>query len=109
MPWSGLQASVEATLCAAFGLALVACATVGRAFDTTRVPHVQEGQSKARIQGWFGPPANTMLLDRSDKGRVERWQWVHASATAAAAAKSQALVIDFDPSGHVCDHAYSEQ
>jgi outer membrane protein assembly factor BamE (lipoprotein component of BamABCDE complex) len=90
-------------------LSLAACATVGRSFDTTHVNDVKAGQNKEQVKAWFGAPSSTTALNENPKGCVERWQWVHATATVGSAAKAQALVVDFDETGTVCDHGYSER
>ncbi len=88
---------------------VVACATVGRRFDTTHVNDVANGrQDKAQIEAWFGPPTRTIApLAGHPAGCVERWQWTYAHAVAGGRTVSDSLVIDFDKAGKVCDHAYS--
>jgi len=89
---------------------LAGCATVGREFDTTHANDVKTGaHDKTQVTSWFGAPSATAQLKDHPQGCVERWQWVHATATVGSAAKSKALIVDFDSTGKVCDHAYSVQ
>jgi len=91
-------------------LFLSACASSGRQFDRTHVTDIQKGvQSKEQIKGWFGTPNQVTALQGHPAGCVERWTYVHAYASyGGARAQSAALVVDFDRSGKVCDHAYTE-
>ena len=89
---------------------LAGCATVGRDFDATHANDVKTGaHDKAQVSTWFGPPTATAQLKDNPQGCVGRWQWTHATATAPSAAKSKALIVDFDSAGKVCDHAFSVQ
>jgi hypothetical protein len=91
-------------------IAFAACATVGKKFDTTHVHDVQKGvQSKAEIQAWFGPAGTTSMIAKSDLGCTERWMWQYAHSVAGGSTTSEALVVDFDAQGKVCDSAYSKQ
>lgn len=94
----------------ALAIFLAACATSGRQFDTTHVNDVKKGvQTKAQIEAWFGAPFQTSPLQGSPAGCVERWTYVSADASwGGLKAKSEALVVDFDKKGKVCDHAYSQ-
>jgi len=86
------------------------CATVGKAFDTTHVNDIQKGtQDKAQISSWFGPPHKTISpLQGHPAGCVERWQWTYAHAVAGGGTRSDALIVDFDADGKVCDNAFSQ-
>lgn len=96
---------------AALGLSLLAgCATVGRDFDATHANDVKNGtHDKAQVTAWFGHPTTTTELRSNPRGCVERWQWSHATASLGTAAKAKVLIVDFDPQGKVCDHAFSVQ
>ena len=84
-----------------------ACATVGKPFDTTHVNDIRKGESDmAQIRAWFGEPHSKVTFAQNDAGCVERWQWTHGKGSAFNA-KGEALVIDFDSAGKVCDHAFS--
>ena len=90
--------------------ALAGCATVGHEFDATHANDVKTGDhDKTQMTTWFGAPTAKAALKDHPQGCVERWQWVHATATAGSAAKSKALIVDFDSTGKVCDHAFSVQ
>jgi len=89
-----------------------ACATAGRQFDRKHINDIQKGvQTKEEIRAWFGKPYQvTKPLAANPAGCVERWTYVHAYASyGGARTKSAALVVDFDKSDKVCDHAYTEQ
>ncbi len=88
----------------------MACATAGKKFNREHINDVQTGvQDKATISEWFGTPYQKTTIQGHPKGCVERWTYVHAYASwGGAKAKSAALIVDFDKSGKVCDHAYSE-
>ena len=89
--------------------ALLGCATVGAKFDTTHVNDIKKGQQdKAAIAAWFGQPHATAKLASHPAGCVERWQWTYAHSVVAAGTVSDALVVDFDAAGKVCDNAYSQ-
>ena len=90
--------------------ALVSCATVGKDFDRTHVTDIKTGvQDKNQIRDWFGEPNQKQSLKDSTKGCVERWSYIYAHASyGGLKTKSTALVVDFDESGKVCDHGYSE-
>lgn len=88
---------------------LFACATVGHSFDTTHVHEIQNGvHTKNDMSAWFGPEHTTTQITQSEKGCVERWQWVHAHS-GPGSTTSEALIVDFDAGGKVCDNAYSEK
>lgn len=89
---------------------LAACASAGRQFDRTHVNDVKKGvQSKAQIEAWFGAPYQSDTLQGNPAGCVERWTYVSSDATwGGLKAKSEALIVDFDKKGKVCDHAYSQ-
>lgn len=91
-------------------LILAACATAGKQFDRAHVNDVKKGaQTKAQIEAWFGTPYQTVTLQGNPAGCIERWTYVQADASwGGMKAKSEALVIDFDKKGKVCDHAYSQ-
>jgi hypothetical protein len=90
--------------------ALVGCATVGKEFDTTHVNDIQKSShDKAQIQAWFGEPHTKVSpLKDHPAGCVERWQWTYAHSVAGGDTVSDALVVDFDQQGKVCDNAYSQ-
>jgi hypothetical protein len=88
---------------------LVGCATSGQKFDTTHVNDIQKGvHTKTQITEWFGPQQQTSAIQNSPAGCVERWIYVFAKARVGAATQSESLVVDFDSSGKVCDHAYTK-
>ncbi len=92
-----------------FAIAFTACATVGKKFDTSHVHEIQKGkQTKAEITAWFGPAHSTTQLTKSELGCVERWQWTHARSSMGSTT-AEALLVDFDSDGKVCDNAYSKQ
>ena len=92
-------------------LAVVAgCATVGKKFDTTHVNDIQKGtQTKTDILGWFGPAQSTTQLASSQLGCTERWTYMYAHSVAGGSTVSEALIVDFDAAGKVCDNAYSKK
>ena len=98
---------------AAFGavLALAACATAGTPFDTAHVGDVRKGvQDRTQIRAWFGEPHQVQAVSGSPLGCIERWTYTHAySSYGGAKTKTETLVVDFNPSGKVCDSAYVEQ
>jgi hypothetical protein len=86
------------------------CATVGKKFDTTHVNDIQKGtQTKAEILGWFGPAQSTTQLAKSELGCTERWTYMYAHSAVGGSTVSEALVVDFDAAGKVCDNAYSKK
>ena len=88
---------------------LAACATVGTKFDTTHVNDIKKGeQDKAVMAAWFGQPHRTQALANQPTGCVERWQWTYAHSAVGAGTVSDALIVDFDSAGKVCDNAYSQ-
>lgn len=89
---------------------LAACATVGQQYDTTHVNDIKKGtHDKAQITEWFGPPHQTVNpLTNNPAGCVERWQWTYAHSVAGGSTVSDALVVDFDKDGKVCDNAFSQ-
>jgi outer membrane protein assembly factor BamE (lipoprotein component of BamABCDE complex) len=94
--------------CLGAALFLFGCASVGHEFDITHVHDVKNGQTKADITAWFGEPVQTVSFGANPKGCIERWIYKHATAHAGGSAHAQALIVDFDPQGAVCDTAYSE-
>jgi len=92
-------------------LALASCASVGNKFDTTHVNDIKKGvQDKGQIRAWFGEPYRVQPVTGSPAGCVERWTYTHAfSSYGGAKTKTETLVVDFNPSGKVCDEAYVEQ
>ena len=91
-------------------LFLAACATSGTQFDTTHAHDVRVGQRRSEIVAWFGQPGQRATFSPNAKGCVERWTYVYAKARAGGrVVDAQALLVDFDPAGAVCDTAYSEQ
>lgn len=102
-PYTSALASIAfASLCA--------CASAGQKFDTTHVHDIQKGvQSKTEIQAWFGTAPTTSAVTQSELGCVERWIYTYAHSVAGASTTSEALIVDFDAKGKVCDSAYSKQ
>jgi outer membrane protein assembly factor BamE (lipoprotein component of BamABCDE complex) len=92
-------------------LVIAACASAGKQFDRTHVNDVQNKvQDKNQIRAWFGEPYRVQTLTGSTIGCMERWTYVHAfSSFGGAKTTSASLIVDFDKSGKVCDHAYVEQ
>ena len=88
----------------------VSCATAGKKFDRTHVNDIQDKvQDKNQIRSWFGEPYRVQPIAGSPAGCVERWTYVHAySSHGGAKTTSASLVVDFDKSEKVCDHAYVE-
>lgn len=91
-------------------LTVFACATVGKPFDTTHTGEIQKGvQDKAQITAWFGQPSQTTSLPAGNPaGCVERWQWTYSHSVAGGDTVADALVVDFDAAGKVCDNAFSQ-
>jgi hypothetical protein len=88
----------------------LACATVGKKFDTTHANDIRKGtHDKSQITDWFGPPHQTTSpLSGHPAGCVERWQWTYAHSVAGGSTVSDSLVVDFDSDGKVCDNAFSQ-
>src|SRR5438094_114577 len=92
------------------GAALFAagCAHTGRKFSSEHVGDIENGvQSKKEIKAWFGKPLQTTMLTDSPAGCVERWNY-RAGYVSAVTNMVKVLLVDFDASGKVCDHGYSE-
>lgn len=83
------------------------CATVGREFDTTHAHDVKVGQAKTTITDWFGEPEQKTSHSPNAKGCVEQWLYRHGHSSGGKTS-AQALVVEFDGQGSVCDTAYSE-
>lgn len=95
-------------LAACLSVTAVACATVGRQFDTSHVNDIQKGvHDKAQIRTWFGDPYQRTSFSKNAAGCVERWQWTHAKAVVGGRPRSEVLIVDFDQGGKVCDNAFS--
>lgn len=90
-------------------LVVVACATVGRKFDTTHVNDIRKDvHDKQQMRQWFGEPTQTVNpLASHPAGCVERWQWTYAHSVAGGSTVSEVLIVDFDPNGKVCDNAFA--
>ena len=89
---------------------LVACATVGRKWDTTHANDIQKGvHDKHQMTAWFGEPnARVSPLSNHPLGCVERWKWTYAHSVYGGSTVADVLVVDFDTAGRVCDNAYSQ-
>ena len=93
-------------------LTVSACASSGNKIDTTHINDVQNGvQNKDRIRAWFGEPSSTTTgLQGQPNKCVERWVYSYARAVGFGKVTcSEALVVDFNARGMVCDHAYTKQ
>ena len=90
---------------------MVSCASVGRNFDSTKVPMVEIGKTtKADIEAWFGMPYQTTLLSNMPSGGVLRYTYTSAKASYGGMKSSgKTLVVDFDKNNIVVDKGYSEQ
>jgi len=91
-------------------ISLTACASAGKEFDRTHIKDIQPGvQSKDQIRTWFGDPYQVVApLSGHPKGCVERWIYSYARAVGfGKVTQSDALVVDFDTTGKVCDHGSS--
>jgi len=88
---------------------LVGCASVGKKWDTTHANEIVKGEhDKAQMITWFGEPHSTVSpLKDHPAGCVERWQWTYAHSGGGSTI-SDALVVDFDKDGKVCDNAYAQ-
>lgn len=88
-----------------------ACASAGKPIDKTHMDDIANGvQDKAQIRQWFGEPYTVQTgLAGHPGGCVERWTYEYAKARGfGQVTYSEVLVVDFDPAGKVCDHAYSK-
>jgi outer membrane protein assembly factor BamE (lipoprotein component of BamABCDE complex) len=97
---------------AALSLALaLGCASAGRDFDTTHATDVQKGvQNKDQIRTWFGEPYQAQAITGHPAGCTERWTYTYAySDRGGMRTQTKTLVVDFDASGTVCDHAFIRQ
>ena len=92
-------------------LSMLACAGAGRRFDSTHVTDIQKAvQDKEQIRAWFGEPVQVQSLSDHPDGCTERWTSVHAFASyGGTRTESKSLVVDSEPKGLVCDHAYVEK
>jgi hypothetical protein len=99
-PWPGTLA---------LAIALTGCAA-NKQFDTAHVGDVQNGaQDKDQVTQWFGDPHQIISpLRKHPAGCVERWQWTWAHSLPTGESVANALVVDFDKDGKVCDHGYKE-
>ena len=89
----------------------VSCASAGKRIDRTHLDEVKNGtQSKQQIREWFGEPYTVKTgLTGHPSGCVERWTYEYAEARGRGKVKYQEiLVVDFDGSDKVCDHAFSK-
>ena len=102
---------VKVLLIAATLLPLVGCASAGHDFDTAHTSDVQKGvQDKAQIRAWFGEPYQSQSVAGHPAGCSERWTYTYAySDRGGMRTQSKTLVVDFDESGVVCDHAFAQQ
>ena len=98
-------------LLSAFVVIAVSCAGAGKKWDTTHVNDIQNGvHDKAQIKAWFGEPYQVTHLAQHPMNCTERWTYMHAWANwGGAQTTSNALVVDFDDNGIVCEHAYVNQ
>jgi len=90
---------------------MAACASAGKPIDKTHMNDISNGvQDKAQIRQWFGEPYTVKTgLVGHPSGCVERWTYEYAKARGFGnVTYSEILVVDFDPAGKVCDHAYSK-
>ena len=87
---------------------LVACATVGRQFDTTHVNDIEVGvQSKEDIRAGFGEPHDIQNISNPQTVTVERWMYTYSHSQFGRGTTSHSLVVDFDASSKVCAEAYT--
>jgi len=92
-------------------LVLAACASAGHRVDRAHLDDVKVGmQSKQQIREWFGEPYTVKAgLVGHPSGCSERWTYEFAKARGFGNVTYQeVLVVDFDPAGKVCDHAFSK-
>ena len=90
-------------------LAFTGCAA-SKQFDTKHVGELQNGtQDKDQVTRWFGDPHQIISPLKGHPAHcVERWQWTWAHSVATGESVADALVVDFDKNGKVCDHGYQE-
>lgn len=90
---------------------MVSCASVGRDFDSAKVPMVEIGKTtKADIEAWFGKPYQITALSNMPSGGVLRYIYTSAKASYGGMKSSgKSLVVDFDKKNVVVDKGYSEQ
>jgi outer membrane protein assembly factor BamE (lipoprotein component of BamABCDE complex) len=87
----------------ACALALTACMTVGREFRTDMVGQIQIGKTtRDEIHRMFGEPWRTGLED----GR-RTWTYGHYKYSLFGPARTQDLVIRFDPKGTVASYTFN--
>lgn len=92
-------------------MTVIACASAGRRIDRTHLGDIANGaQNKDQIRAWFGQPYTTKAgLPDHPRRCVERWTYEFAKARGRGTVTySEILVVDFDASGSVCDHAFSQ-
>ena len=92
-------------------LLLAACASAGRHVDRTHLGEIENGaQTRSQIEAWFGKPYSVKTgLVGHPNGCTERWSYEFAKAKGfGTVTYREALVVDFDPQGRVCDHAFSQ-
>lgn len=84
-------------------LALSACLTVGRPFDSSRVGQLQIGKTtRDEVHRMFGEPWRTGLED----GR-RTWTYGHYRYKLFGVTETQDLVIRFDPKGVVASYTFN--
>ena len=91
-------------------ITMASCASAGRKFDRTHINDIKIGvQDKDQIRAWFGHPYQVVApLSEHPKGCADRWIYTFARAVGfGKVTQSDALVVDFDKEGKVCDHGAS--
>ncbi|MFI5316113.1 MAG: outer membrane protein assembly factor BamE [Myxococcota bacterium] len=90
-------------VCALVSLALAACLTVGREFDTDKVGQIAIGHTtRDEVHRMFGEPWRTGLED----GR-RTWTYGHYRYKLFGTTETRDLVIRFDPSGVVASYTFN--
>lgn len=84
-------------------LALVACGSTGRDFNTSHVTDIQNDvTTKDNVKQWFGDPYQTGRRDN-----LEMWTYQFDGYNAAGKDESKELILLFDDSGTVKAYRYA--
>jgi len=98
-----LESWLRVTGCFVVSLALVACLTVGREFDTSKVGQLVIGHTtRDEVHRMFGEPWRTGLED----GR-RTWTYGHYRYKLFGTTETRDLVVRFDPNGVVASYTFN--
>jgi outer membrane protein assembly factor BamE (lipoprotein component of BamABCDE complex) len=98
-----LEGLVRVTCLSLVSLALAACLTVGRDFDTSKVGQLSIGHTtRDEVHRMFGEPWRTGLED----GR-RTWTYGHYRYKLFGTTETRDLVIRFDPNGIVASYTFN--